>query len=41
MEDLPTTSRNHAERCIKTAEAAGLKRVRVGNIHLLRDSGYE
>jgi pyruvate formate lyase activating enzyme len=41
MEDLPTTSRNHAERCIKTAEAAGLKRVRVGNIHLLRDSGYQ
>ncbi|GAH86553.1 unnamed protein product, partial [marine sediment metagenome] len=35
MHDLPTTSRAMAERCLEAAEAAGLTRVRVGNIHLL------
>ena len=35
LQDLPTTSRSHALRCKDRAEAAGLKRVNVGNIHLL------
>ncbi len=35
MEDLPQTSRRHAERCLNTAKDAGLRRVSVGNIHLL------
>lgn len=35
MKDLPTTSREHAERCYKAALDAGLKRVRIGNLHLL------
>jgi pyruvate formate lyase activating enzyme len=35
MQDLPTTSRAQAQRCLETARAAGLRRVRVGNIHLL------
>jgi pyruvate formate lyase activating enzyme len=35
MEDLPRTSRGHAERCLKVARNAGLRRVRIGNIHLL------
>jgi pyruvate formate lyase activating enzyme len=34
--DLPTTSRSHALRCKEIAEEAGLKRVRIGNAHLLR-----
>lgn len=33
--DLPTTSRRHAEECKEAARRAGLKRVRIGNIHLL------
>jgi pyruvate formate lyase activating enzyme len=33
--DLPTTSRGHAMRCKKAAENAGLRRVRIGNEHLL------
>jgi pyruvate formate lyase activating enzyme len=37
MQDLPTTSRRHAEECLKAAEEQGLKRVRIGNIHLLGD----
>ncbi|HIE16735.1 MAG TPA: radical SAM protein [Dehalococcoidia bacterium] len=37
MTDLPTTSRQHAERCLKAAKEAGLHRVRIGNIHLLRN----
>jgi pyruvate formate lyase activating enzyme len=37
MDDLPTTSRSHAERAKQVAEKAGLKNVRIGNIHLLRD----
>jgi pyruvate formate lyase activating enzyme len=36
MTDLPPTSRKQAESCLQAATAAGLKRVRLGNIHLLR-----
>jgi len=35
MTDLPTTSRIHAEQCKLAAERAGLRNVRIGNIHLL------
>lgn len=35
MQDLPTTSRNHAERCLAAAKNAGLKKVKIGNVHLL------
>ncbi len=35
MTDLPATSREHAQRCVEAAEAAGLKRVRIGNVHIL------
>jgi pyruvate formate lyase activating enzyme len=38
MRDLPTTSRRHAEECLTEAKAQGLRRVRVGNIHLLGDA---
>ena len=38
MSDLPTTSRNHAFRVKATAQEAGLKRVRIGNIHLLSNA---
>jgi pyruvate formate lyase activating enzyme len=37
MTDLPTTSLQDAERCLKAAKEAGLRRVRLGNIHLLRN----
>ena len=37
MTDLPTTSRRLAYECLEAAREAGLKRVRIGNIHLLRD----
>lgn len=37
MSDFPTTSRRHAEECSKIAKKAGLKQVRIGNIHLLSD----
>jgi len=37
MHDLPTTSRRHAEECLAAAKAQGLKRVRVGNVRLLRE----
>ncbi|MDI6888483.1 MAG: radical SAM protein [Methanocellales archaeon] len=36
MDDLPTTSRKHAERCIEAARKAGLQNIRLGNVHLLR-----
>jgi pyruvate formate lyase activating enzyme len=36
MSDLPTTSRPQAESCREAALEAGLKRVKVGNVHLLR-----
>jgi pyruvate formate lyase activating enzyme len=35
LTDLPRTSRTHARRCREAAEAAGLKNVRIGNVHLL------
>ncbi|HIJ66138.1 MAG TPA: radical SAM protein [Candidatus Hydrogenedentes bacterium] len=35
MADLPTTSRREATDCLAAAEAAGLTRVRIGNVHLL------
>ena len=38
MSDLPTTSRKHAEDAKKTAEKAGLKKVKIGNLHLLGDA---
>jgi pyruvate formate lyase activating enzyme len=36
MDDLPCTPRKQAEECLAAAHEAGLSRVRVGNIHLLR-----
>jgi pyruvate formate lyase activating enzyme len=36
MKDLPPTSRSQAEKCLAAAQAAGLKRVRIGNVHILR-----
>jgi pyruvate formate lyase activating enzyme len=35
MSDLPKTSLGHAESCLRVAQNAGLKRVRIGNVHLL------
>ena len=35
MKDLPYTSRDLADRCLTVACEAGLKRVRIGNVHLL------
>jgi pyruvate formate lyase activating enzyme len=35
MSDLPVTSKAHAERCYQVARDAGLRRVRIGNVHLL------
>jgi pyruvate formate lyase activating enzyme len=35
LQDLPTTSRTHAMRCKELAERAGLRRVHIGNVHLL------
>jgi pyruvate formate lyase activating enzyme len=35
MIDLPVTSRPYATECLSAAQAAGLKRVRLGNVHLL------
>jgi pyruvate formate lyase activating enzyme len=35
MSDLPVTSKDFALKCKEIAEAAGLKRVKIGNIHLL------
>ncbi len=35
MCDLPTTSRRHAEECLAEAKAQGLKKVKIGNVHLL------
>ena len=36
LNDLPTTSRDLAFQARDTAQAAGLKRVRLGNLHLVR-----
>ncbi|MGB9627378.1 MAG: radical SAM protein [Thermodesulfobacteriota bacterium] len=35
FKDLPTTSRAFAFRCKEVAERSGLRRVRIGNLHLL------
>lgn len=35
LNDLSTTSKSHARRCKVIAEKAGLKNVRIGNVHLL------
>ena len=35
MNDLPPTSRQHAEECLAMAETHGLTAVRLGNVHLL------
>jgi pyruvate formate lyase activating enzyme len=35
LHDLPVTSQGHAEEALAAAKAAGLTRVRIGNIHLL------
>jgi pyruvate formate lyase activating enzyme len=40
MRDLPTTSRAHAERCYDAAKGAGLRRIRVANVHLLAPGDY-
>jgi pyruvate formate lyase activating enzyme len=37
LEDLPTTSRREALAAAEAARVAGLRRVRIGNEHLLRD----
>jgi pyruvate formate lyase activating enzyme len=36
MADLPATSLKQAEECLAAAKAAGLRRVRLGNVHILR-----
>ena len=38
LHDLPATSAQHAEEALAAARAAGLTRVRVGNIHILGES---
>jgi len=35
MKDLPPTSRKQAEKCYEAARRAGLRRIHLGNIHLL------
>jgi pyruvate formate lyase activating enzyme len=35
MPDMPRTSRRHAEACRQAALDAGLKKVKIGNVHLL------
>ena len=35
MADVPRTSRKQAEACLAAAQEAGLKRVRLGNVHIL------
>ena len=36
IDDLPTTSKEHAERCFKVAKKQGLENISIGNKHLLR-----
>jgi pyruvate formate lyase activating enzyme len=36
MQDMPVTSKRQAGECLQAAREAGLKRVRLGNVHLLR-----
>jgi len=38
FKDLPVTSRRHAEECKEAALEAGVRRVKIGNIHLLGNS---
>ena len=40
MDDLPPTSRQHAETCLQAARRQGLRRLSVGNLHLLKDGCY-
>ncbi len=40
LNDLPTTSKNHALACKEAAEKQGLRRVKIGNLHLLREEDY-
>ncbi|NVM54565.1 MAG: radical SAM protein [Candidatus Helarchaeota archaeon] len=40
LNDLPTTSKEHADRCLKAAKAEGLTRVKIGNVHLLSNADY-
>lgn len=35
MSDLPTTSREHAYEALRLAQDAGLRKVKIGNVHLL------
>jgi pyruvate formate lyase activating enzyme len=35
MHDLPLTSKSHAQAALEVAQSAGLRNVRLGNIHLL------
>jgi pyruvate formate lyase activating enzyme len=35
MSDLPLTSKSLADDCLEAAEDSGLKKVRLGNVHLL------
>ncbi len=35
MTDMPPTSINHAQRCLEVAREAGLRRINIGNRHLL------
>lgn len=37
MNDLPPTSKHHAQESLEAAKAQGLRNVRLGNIHLLGD----
>jgi hypothetical protein len=37
MSDLPTTARHIAYECLEAAKQAGLRNVRIGNLHLLQD----
>jgi pyruvate formate lyase activating enzyme len=36
MSDMPLTPKSMATKCLKSAREAGLKTVRIGNLHLLR-----
>jgi len=36
LNDLPTTSKEMALKCLKIAREAGLKNVKLGNVHLLK-----
>ncbi|MHA1405435.1 MAG: radical SAM protein [Candidatus Helarchaeota archaeon] len=40
LNDLPRTSKSHANRCLKAARDEGLRRVKIGNQHLLSNAIY-